>query len=112
MNRGGIPRPANVESEAEPLTTSILSPRPSEQHVPTLNPQKLQENCADRVYIVDTGAEADILNDDGTIAKDLRKYFRKTLEPQIFDTAHGPSEPADKGIRVRVAMWDAPEDKN
>ena len=66
----------------------------------------LEEVC-DVEFILDTGADYDVLNRKRAMA--FRNFLRKRRDAVTFDTAGGERQASD-GARIQVAWWDGPND--
>ena len=84
----------------------MLVPRPEdEEHgIPTCPPDRFLRK-ATRLFIIDSGSSADVLN--ATDKSILREFLRDTNAELEFDTANDVAV-ANKGLRAQVAAWDLP----
>ena len=88
---------------ASAVGESTLSLKRDETTVPVVSP----EEVCDVEFILDTGADYDVLNKKRALA--FNEHLRKMRQSVTFDTAGGERR-ANDGARIQVAWWDGPND--
>ena len=99
---------AEIEEALKALASSGEGSALITTHGETEVPCAMPDDVCDVEFIIDTGADLDILNQKKGMDL-LEDHVRKLSESVSFDTAGG-GRSAGKGCRIRAAWWDSPQD--